>query len=157
MSAFLCRSIFLCTLAAGAHVSVLGLDSASETVDPCRHFFDVLSAVPNESLSRQRGIHQSLWDGQEYEGCEVRFATDDTLLDGRSVPAFEASADSKLFRRGWRPVRSIGADGPGSGMSAMERGRVRCLVHWAQPAYFSDSGRLIQSATLSMTIQCGNK
>jgi len=148
------RLVLLCSLAGGMSADLTSAEVASPQNDSCSYFFDALHAVPHESLSHRQGEFTSTWNGKPFKGCEVRFVTNDELRAGKTVPTFEAFPDSELYRLGWRMVHSIGADGPGSGIFAIEKDPVLCLIRWSQPAYLADSGKIIQSDTLEMTIQC---
>lgn len=140
--------------------SMLSLAASAQTdnPDPCDHFFLALTAVPNQTLIRARGSHESVWDGKRYGGCEVRLVTNNTLLSGKEVPAFHATADTALYRKGWRENHAFVADGPGSSVVGLENGPVLCLVSHDQPAYVEDkTGEIIQSETLTITVQCRRK
>ena len=148
------RLILVCALVGGMSVSVMSAEVATTKADSCAYFFDALHAVPHESLSRHHGEYASIWDKNLYKGCEVKFVTNDALHSGTPVPTFEAFPDSELYHLGWRMVHSIGADGPGSGIFAIEKGPALCLIRWSQPAYLAGPGEIVQSDTLDMTIQC---
>ena len=152
MNAF--QLFLLCALVGDMPTSVASADAASPQKDSCAYFFDALHAVPHESLSHRHGEVTSTWNGKPFQGCAVKFVTNDALRTGKAVPNFEATPNSPLYRLGWRMVHSIGADGPGSGIFAIEKDPVLCLIRWSQPAYLADSGKIIQSDTLEMTIQC---
>ena len=151
------RLFLVCSLVGGMSVGVPSANTATTQPDSCAYFFDALQAVPHELLSRHQGEYESTWDGKPYQGCEVKFVTTDALRAGKAVPTFEAFPDSELYRLGWRMAPSIGADGPGSGIFAVEKSSALCLVRWAQPAHLADSGEIVQSNTLKMTIQCQDK
>ena len=151
------RLFLLCSLFGGMSAGIASADVTTSQPDSCAYFFDALQTVPHESLSRRHRTYESVWDGKPYRGCEVKFVTTDALRAGKDIPTFEASTDSELYHLGWRMAPSIGADGPGSGIFAVEKGPVLCLVRWAQPAYLADSGEIVQSDTLKMTIQCQDK
>jgi hypothetical protein len=138
----------------GGLLTCTGAGAASGGPDPCEYFFAALKAVPNETLWHRAGEFESLWGGQKYRGCEVRFVTNDSLRAGAAVPDFDALPDSEMYRLGWRMSDSIGADGPGSGIFGIEKDTVLCVVRWEQPAYIGDEGEFVQSEILSMTIQC---
>lgn len=148
-----------------AHILLLSLAlvactpayAGAEGRDPCETFFSALKTVPHDELTRMDGTHRSLWDGKKYAGCEIRFATNDRLLSGRRVPDFDATEGSEMYRRGWRLNNSFVADGPGTGFFAVEKESVFCLVRHEQPAYLGDHGNIIQSETLSITIQCRHR
>ena len=151
------RLFLVCSLFGGIPAAVASADVTTTQPDSCAYFFDTLQTVPHELLSRRQGEYESTWDGKPYQGCEVKFVTNDTLRSGKGVPSFEAFPDSELYRLGWRIAPSIGADGPGSGIFAVEKGHVLCVIRWAQPAYLADSGDIVQSDTVKMTIQCQDK
>lgn len=140
-------------LADGAFAEV----PATSQPGSCDYFFEALHAIPHKSLSRRHGKLTSTWDGTPFQGCEVSFVTQDALLAGKAVPTFEAFPDNELYRMGWRMVHSIGADGPGSGIFAVEQETTQCVIRWAQPAYLADSGEIMQSDNLAVTIQCRNR
>ena len=129
----------------------------SEQQDSCAYFLSVLSPVPHDQLTRTDGPHKSLWDGNKYTGCEIKFVTNDKLLSGRRVPNFEATEDSEMYRRGWRMNNSFVADGPGTGVYGVEKESILCIVSHEQPAYLDNHGNIIQSETLSITVQCRYK
>ncbi|MDH3426961.1 MAG: hypothetical protein OEM23_00870 [Gemmatimonadota bacterium] len=110
--------------------------------------------MAHDSLSVRAGTFTSLYDGVEYQGCELRFTTHDSLPRTVPVPDFDALPDSEMYRLGWRMSREIRADGPGSGLFGIERESVLCVIRWAQPAYLADDGEIVQSETFSMTVQC---
>jgi len=131
--------------------------AAADEQDACRHFFQVLKAVPHDKIIRSDGAHQSLWDRKKYTGCEVQFVTNDTLLSDRSVPDFEAMRGTEMYRRGWRQIISIRADGPGTGIFGIEKESLLCLVRHDQPASLEDHGKIVQSETLTISVQCRQK
>jgi hypothetical protein len=148
------RLFLVCSLFGGMSAGIASADVTTSQPDSCAYFYGILQTVPHESLSRRHGTYESAWDGKPYQGCEVKFITTDALRAGKGIPTFEAFPDSELYRLGWRIALSIGADGPGSGIFAVEKGPVLCVIRWAQPAYLADSGEIVQSDTLKMTIQC---
>jgi len=131
--------------------------AAAGKQDYCEHFSQVLKAVPHVTITRSEGAHQSLWDRKHYDGCEVQFVTNDTLLSGKRVPDFDALKGSQMYRRGWRVNNSIVADGPGTGIFGIEKKSVLCIVRHDQPAYLDDDGTFVQSETLIITVQCRQK
>jgi len=148
------RLILVCALVAGISAGLTSADAAFPQNDSCAYFFDALHAVPHESLSHRQGEFTSMWNGKLFQGCEVRFVTNEQLRAGTTVPTFEAFPDTEPFHLGWRMVHSIGADGPGSGIFAVEKGGTLCLIRWSQPAHLAGPGEIVQSDTLDMTIQC---
>ena len=148
------RLILVCALVGGMSVGVTSAEVATTKADSCAYFFYALHVIPHESLSHRQGEFTSTWDGKPFQGCEVKFVTNDALHAGTPVPTFEAFPDSKLYHLGWRMVHSRGADGPGSGIFAIDKGPVLCLIRCSQPAYLADPGEIVQSDTLDMTIQC---
>jgi hypothetical protein len=126
----------------------------SKQQDGCEYFFSVLKSVPHNRLTRNDGVHKSLWDGKKYVGCEIRFVTNGKLLSGNRVPNFDAIKGSEMYRRGWRINNSFVADGPGTGSYGVEKESVLCIFRNEQPAYLEDHGNIIQSETLSITVQC---
>ncbi len=132
--------------------------AAAVTKDPCGYFLQALKAVPHEKLTRIDGDIQSLWDRKKNSGCEVMFVTNDILRSGRDVPDFTATEGTKLYRLGWRMNNSLVADGPGSGIFGIENDSVLCLISHDQPAELDEkTGKIIQSETLTLTIQCRHK
>jgi hypothetical protein len=78
------------------------------------------------------------------------------LLAGRAIPSLEAIKSAELFRRGWRMVNSLAADGPDGGMFGLGKAETLCLVSRRQPAYIDDKTRqIVQSESLEITLQCG--
>lgn len=128
--------------------------SAQNLGAPCDFFYQALEPVPRVSLTRNAGSFQWIWDDEEYEGCQIEFESNDSTLAGAAVPDFFAEPGSDVYREGWRMSQGIGADGAGSGIHGIERGTVRCLIRWEQPAYIDDDGEMIVSETLRMWIQC---
>ena len=122
--------------------------------DGCEYFFSVLKPVPHHRLTRNDGVHDSLWDGKKYLGCEIRFVTNDKLLSGNGVPNFDANKGSEMYRRGWRINNSYVADGPGTGSYGVAKKSVLCIFSNEQPAYLEDHGNIIQSEAMSITVQC---
>jgi len=134
------------------------LASASpEDPDACQHFLLELQDVPHDTLTHNEIRHQSLWDGKDYPGCEIKFVTSDSLLSGGTVPNFDALQGTPMYLMGWRVNNSYTADGPGTGVFGIEKESVLCLIRHDQPAYLSDQGKKIQSKRLSITIQCREK
>lgn len=132
--------------------------AATVTKDPCGYFFRALKTVPHEKLTRNDGGLESLWDGKKVSGCEVMFVTNDTLRSGRDMPDFFATEGTELYRLGWRMNNSLAADGPGSGIFGIENESVLCLVSHDQPAYLDEkTEKIIQSETLTITVQCRRK
>ena len=134
-------------------------NAASVKQDPCAYFLRALAAVPHEKLTHSSGEHESLWDGKKYVGCEVKFVTHNNLLTGsKSAPSFEATEGTELYRNGWRMNNSLVADGPGTSIFGIEEDDVLCLVSRDQPAYVDEkSGKIIQSETLNIAVQCRQK
>jgi len=137
----------------GGFLGCMRADADGGEPEPCDYFHSTLSAVPHDTLMRSTGEIAWIWDGETYQGCEVRFVAHDSLA-GPPVPDFDALEGSEMYRLGWRMSHGIGADGPGSGIFGIEREAVRCLVRWEQPAWIDDEGEFQQSDTFSMTIQC---
>jgi len=131
--------------------------AAAADGDACAYFFAALKAVPHETLSRRNGEHESSLDGKKYRGCEVRFVTTDALRDGRAVPNFEPLPGSETHRLGWRTIDSMTADGPGTGTFGMEKDSTLCVVRWSQPSHVAETGKIVQSKTLRVTVQCRKK
>jgi hypothetical protein len=59
-----------------------------------------------------------------------------------------------MYRDGWRTIPEIVADGAGSGIHGIQRGPTRCIIRWEQPTYIDDLGRLVESESFTMSIQC---
>lgn len=136
---------------------LVGFAAACARAEPgtlCEPFFVALDSVPHVALSMRTGAFVSIWDGMRYDGCEVAFETNDSLRAGVSVPDFEATQDSDMYRGGWRPSHEIRADGAGSGTFGIEKKTGLCVVRWAQPAYLFEEGKIVQSERFSMTVQC---
>lgn len=132
--------------------------AAAVAKDPCGYFLQALKAVPHEKLTRIDGDIQSLWDGKKHSGCEVMLVTNDTLRSGRDAPDFTATDGTRLYRLGWRMNNSLVADGPGSGIFGIENDSVLCLVSHDQPAELDEkTGKITQSETLTLTVQCRQK
>lgn len=127
------------------------------TKDPCGYFLKALRAVPHEKLIRTDGAMQSLWDGETVSGCEVLFVTNDRLRSGSAVPGFDALEGTELYRMGWRTNPSLVADGPGSGIYGIENDAALCLISHDQPAELDETGKIIQSETLTLAVQCRRK
>jgi hypothetical protein len=140
-----------------ALVACLPAYAASEQQDSCEYFFLALKSVPHDNLTRRDGAHRSLWDGKKYTGCEIKFETNNKLLAGRKTPDFDPTEDSEMDRGGWRVNNSFVADGPGTGLFGIEKESILCLVRHEQPAYLDDHGHIVQSETLTITIQCRQK
>jgi len=141
-------------------VGCLGLTAgagAQAPAPPCDVFVDALDAIPHVTLARADGRFESVWDGETYAGCQVDFQTTDVLLAGASVPLFEAAPGSGLFAAGWRDDPMVVADGPGSGVSAIQRESTQCVIAWSQPAEVDDAGGIVQSDTFTMRVQCRNR
>ena len=140
-------------------ISVLSVPGCMRTVNqhPCGHFFRALKAVPNESLTQSTGEYRSLWNGAKHVGCEVKLVTNDTLnRNHHPMPNFDAQPDSELYRHGWRTNNAYTADGPGSSVYGIEKEKTLCVVREDQPAHIDDRGSIVQSETLTITVQCRN-
>jgi len=138
-------------------ICVVSVSACTRTVarDPCGDFFHALKALPNESLIHSIGEDESLWDGAKHAGCEVRLVTNNNLIDNdRPLPNFNAQPDSELYRQGWRANNSYTADGPGSSVYGIEKGDTLCIVRENQPAHLEEHGKIVQSETLMITVQC---
>lgn len=122
--------------------------------DDCGWFRDALKTVPNRNISIRSGRHLSLFDGKFYDGCELRFETTEALLSEQRVPVLEAIEGTELYRLGWRADLSIGADGPGTRLSAVRKENSVCLVSESQPAYLNDAGEIVQDDELKIVVQC---
>jgi len=122
--------------------------------EACQRFWAKLSAVPHEKLTRADGALKSLWNLERINGCELQLITNDALLPGPKVPQFEALEGTDMHREGWRMNNSFVADGPGTGIFAIEKDQTFCLVRHDQPAHLDDAGEIVQSETLTLTVQC---
>ena len=142
------------------HLGLTGLCIAAAAptavVGQCRLFYEALEGVPHTSLTIGTDGFTSIWDGETYDGCEVAFETNDSVRSGIAVPSFFADTGTRLHADGWRMRIDIGADGAGSGIHAIQREAVLCVVRWEQPAYIDDEGQFVQSDTLNIRIQCRN-
>ena len=127
---------------------------AGRQANACGWFRETLEPIPHQSLSLDSGAHDSIHDGRTYTGCTVRFETNDSLRSDRQMPNLDALEGSELYRLGWRADNSIGADGPGTSLFAIRRTPWLCVVRESQPAYLDDSGEIIRSETLQITVQC---
>ena len=134
-------------------VAWLAAPSADQP-DPCDELYEMLEAVPNVSLARDRGPFQSIWDGQTLAGCEISFETNDSIRDDAAAPTFLADPGTEMYEAGWRMMPGILADGAGSGVHGIRKGSARCVVRWEQATYIDDEGAFVQSDTLTMLIQC---
>lgn len=131
------------------------LVTQSRQENPCDWFFSRLEVVPHTVLSLEtEGVFVSLWGGEEFDGCELMFESNDSLLGDAEVPDFDAYPGSEMVGLGWETTEGIRADGPGSGIFGIESEDARCIVRWSQPAYIDDDGIFVQSDIFSMTIQC---
>ena len=81
-----------------AVLTTAAANAASEMQQACEHFFLVLETVPHDMLTRSSGVHQSLWDGKQDPGCEIKFVTNDRLLSGRKVRDFDAIEGTEMYR-----------------------------------------------------------
>lgn len=126
-------------------VAVMGQQSES----PCWIFHEELSKIPNEELTFNSGIHRGMDNNKEYTGCEVSFATNDSLY----MEPFRAISDwpdrnSKIYNQGWRINERYIADGPGSISFRMEKENKVCHIRedW--------SASTEEMAYLSVYLQC---
>lgn len=132
----------------------LGAANPQGIIGPCDVFYNSLQAVPHVSLTVEEGGFTSIWDGERYDGCEVEFETNDSTRAGIAAPDFLADPGTDLYSVGWRMRVDIGADGAGSGIHAIQREAVLCIIRREQAAYIDDNGELVQSKTLRMWVQC---
>lgn len=131
------------------------LVTQSRQENPCDWFFAQLNPIPHTVLSVRSDVTLvSLWGGEEFNGCELKFETTDSLLGEVKTPDFDAYEGSEMVDLGWETTEGIRADGPGSGIYGIENQDALCVVRWSQPAYIDDDGTFVQSDTFSMTIQC---
>jgi len=131
--------------------------SWAQTENACGVIYQILDTVPHSRLTQSEGQFASFWDQSTISGCQVTFVTDESLLGGKTAPDLEAGEGSLMYRRGWRMNHSYLADGPGTGLFGIEKESVLCLIRHEQPAYLDDYGKIIQSETLTLDIQCQNK
>ena len=122
--------------------------------DSCDELYEILVVVPHVSMTRHSGPLESIWDRETIQGCEIAFETNDSIRNGAVVPTLLADPGTEMYRAGWRMIPEIGADGAGSGIHGIRRGRARCVVRWEQAAYIDDDGTFVESDTLTMLIQC---
>lgn len=132
----------------------LGLAPPFDQPDSCDELYETLVVVPHVLLTRHSGPLESIWDRETIQGCEIAFETNDSIRNGAVVPTFLADRGTEMYRSGWRMIPEIGADGAGSGIHAIRRGRARCVVRREQAAYIDDDGTFVESGTLTMLIQC---
>ena len=135
-------------------MAFVGACTQSVPTHLCEPFYTALEAVPHVALSLKTGEFVSNWDGLRYRGCEVEFETNDSTSAGVGLPAFDALEGSEMYRLGWRMIREIGADGPGTSIFGVEKDSVACIVRWDQPAYIDDDGEFVQSQVLNIAVQC---
>jgi hypothetical protein len=137
------------------YLSAAESGAGSMRQDPCEYFFRSLMVVPNERLTRNTGEHVSIYGGEEYFGCEVKFVTHDLLIRNiNKLPDFRAEEGTGLYREGWRMNNSYDADGPGGSSYGIEKGKTLCLISVDQPAYVDDDGKIVGSETLTIIVQC---
>jgi len=137
----------------GALVMV-SLVRTPDQVEPCGELYGVLEDVPHVSLARRAGQIDPIWSGEPAPDCQIEFETNDSTLNGATVPIFLAEPGSDEYRAGWRLIPEIIADGAGSGIHGIQRAPLRCVIRWEQPAYIADDGTFVESDTLTMLIQC---
>lgn len=125
--------------------------------EPCDELYAQLAAVPHVSLTKRVGPFESLWSGEPLAGCEIAFETNDSTLGGRVAPDFRADPGTDMYGSGWRAIPEILADGAGSGVHGIRKEATRCLIRWEQPAYVDDGGGIVQSATLTILVQCSDR
>lgn len=137
---FLCCCAFWALPAAGA--------------EPCDLFRSMLQPIPHVRLV-ERPAFVSMWDRVERTGCELVFETRETLVPlGVPIPDFIPRRGMDLFSRGWRLNPRYQADGPGSSLHAIRHGATLCVVHYSQPAHLESHGEIVQSDTITITVQC---
>jgi len=120
----------------------------------CRPFSAALDSTPHSMLQVSSGEFPAIRDRETYVGCQVQYETNDSLLAGVHVPEFNAYEGSPMYQAGWRQIVNMTADGPGSGIFAIEKGPVSCVLSWERPAEVDEGGDVSVSTTLTMTIQC---
>lgn len=149
--------LLYCLLLFFVLIGCLPVYADTEEKNTCEYFFLSLESKPHEELTHRNGEYQSLLDGKKHTGCEIKFVTNDILLSGIKVPDFTPVEGSEMYRNGWRVNNSFSADGPGTSLLGVQKKTVLCLVGYNQPAYLDDQGNIIQSETLSITVQCRNR
>lgn len=92
---------------------------------PCRYFHKRLELIPNEELTLTRGTFTSLMYGEELEGCEVEFVTNDSLLKDvpkpDPIPSFLPHETASLYENGWRRNINYNAEGPGTRLFGIQK------------------------------------
>lgn len=148
-----CRTWFwyglLLILVSAAHPA-----SAEVGADPCEPFYRELAVVPHESLFQREGPFTSIWFGAGAIGCEVVMVTSESRLGQSDLPPLSAAPGTPLHQAGWRRNPHYVADGAGSRVVGVEQDNTLCLIYTDQPAWYDESGELIQSEHLTVKVQC---
>jgi len=122
--------------------------------DSCAPFFQALLQVPHESLVRHDGLFTSQWSQHCVEGCLLVMDTDQARLGSQSLADLSADPGTPLYQDGWRNNPSLSADGAGTGVVGLEREGALCLVFTEQPSFIDDNGKLVQSETVKVRVEC---
>lgn len=135
---------------------IITVDSAPAEVgeDPCEPFYRQLAAVPHESLFQREGPFTSLWFGAGAVGCEIVMVTSESRLGPSDLPPLNAAPGTPLHQAGWRLNPTYVADGAGSGVAGLEQDDTLCMVFTDQPAWYDESGSLVQSEHITVKVQC---
>lgn len=127
---------------------------AAAAEDACALFHRQLQEVPHESLYQREGPFTSVWFGAGAVGCEIVMVTSETRLADVSLPELNAAPGTPLHQAGWRLNPGYIADSAGSRMVGVEQGDTLCLIATDQPAWFDETGTLVQSAHITVKVQC---
>lgn len=127
---------------------------------PCQYFYKRLKFIPNEELTLTKGTFNSLLYGEDHEGCEVKFVTNDSLLTNvpkpDPIPSFLPRETASLYENGWRRNINYDAEGPGTRLFVIQKEDTLCLVSYSQPATLLDNGKTSTAKDITVTIQCRN-
>lgn len=135
--------------------------TCQQSNDPCNYFYKELKKIPHEKIDSHKGIITFDWDQKEYEGCEINFISNDSLMT-KGFPLFwpDPKNNKYLYQLGWQSNKNYSADGPGTTLYGIEKKNILCLISERQPAYIDESGKKVQELKISVTIECverGNK
>ena len=131
------------------------IDLGAQTAMIGRFFYDKLSELPHTQLTVNTNGFVSLWDGQQSDGCEVVFGTDESMVSGKVA---HQKFESFINLSGWSLNEKLMADGPGSSTVGIENDGTRCLVKWSQPSWVDEkAGEIKQSDKIKIVVQCSSE
>lgn len=127
---------------------------AEVTGETCQPFYQALEKIPHESIFQREGFFNSDYFGTTAKGCFMVMNTDDERLGEHLLPDFSAAPGSDLYLAGWRANPKYSADGPGTGVTGLEKDDVLCMVYYERPSYHNDDGTFVQDFHIKFKVEC---